>query len=115
MQRKINKRNGIPSYQEVWKKRIMNEKGIPEKEANKIAQKGIELTERMQYGHAMIAFSKRDGTFCLEQGTLVGYEKFFHKAYSITQKQSSIVYWNVEQHAWRRFMIENLIEWKATV
>ena len=27
-----------------------------------------------QHGHAMIAFHKQDGTSCLEQGTLVGYE-----------------------------------------
>ena len=68
-----------------------------------------------QHGHAMIAFHKQDGTSCLEQGTLVGYEKFFHRIYRITQEQESIVYWNMEQHAWRRFMIENLLEWKANV
>ncbi|MCS3161507.1 SH3 beta-barrel fold-containing protein [Bacteroides faecis] len=42
-------------------------------------------------------------------------KKFFHRIYRITQEQESIVYWNMEQHAWRRFMIENLLEWKATV
>lgn len=114
METKLHKSKNL-SCEEVWKRRMINEKGISEKCAEQITQKVIKLTERMQYGHAMIAFHKQDGTFCLEQGTLVGYEKFFHRIYRITQEQESIVYWNMEQHAWRRFMIENLLEWKATV
>jgi hypothetical protein len=46
---------------------------------------------------------------------LVGYEKFFHREYQNTPRQESIVYWSTEQHAWRRFMIGNLLEWKAIV
>ena len=56
-----------------------------------------------------------DGTFCLERGTLVGYEKFFHREFNITAKQESIVYWSEEQKGWRRFMIGNLMEWRAIV
>ena len=67
------------------------------------------------YGNAMIAFHKQDGTFCMEQGTLVGYEKDFHREFKITSRQMSVVYWSMEQHAWRRFMIGNLLEWKAIV
>lgn len=100
---------------EVWKRRIMNTKGLSEKRAERIVQMGIELTEHMQYQHVMIAFHKQDGTFCMEKGTLVGYEQFFHHTYHITNRQISIVYWNVEQHGWRRFMIENLLEWKTIV
>ena len=51
----------------------------------------------MLYGNAMIAFHRQDGTFCLEKGTLVGYEKFFHRKFNITAKQESIVYWSEEQ------------------
>ena len=57
----------------------------------------------------------RDGTFCLERGTLVGYEKFFHREFNITAKQESILYWSEEQKGWRRFMIGNLMEWRAIV
>lgn len=114
MKKKSNKKEKT-LCKEVWKRRIMNEKGISEKCAEKIAIMGIELIERMQYGHALIAFRKQDGTFCLEQGTLIGYEKFFHKEYHIRKEQESILYWSVEQHAWRRFRIENLLDWKATV
>lgn len=110
-----SKKNEIISCKEVWKRRIMNEKGISEKCAERTVRMCIKLIERMQYGHAMIAFRKQDGTFCLEKGTLVGYEKFFHKEYHIRKEQESILYWSVEQHAWRRFLIENLLEWKATV
>lgn len=99
----------------VWKKRIASEKSISEKCAESIAQRCLELIERMSYGNAMIAFRKQDGTFCLEQGTLVGYEKEFHHEYSVTVQQLSIVYWSSEQKAWRRFMISNLLAWRPIV
>ena len=84
--KKINK-SKITSCKLVWKKRIVSEKGFSEKCAERIVQKCIELIERMQYGNAMIAFYKQDGTFCMEQGTLVGYEKFFHREYQNTPRQ----------------------------
>ena len=99
----------------VWKKRITAEKGISDKCAERIVQEYIKLIERMLYGNAMIAFHRQDGTFCLEKGTLVGYEKFFYREYKSTARQESVVYWSTEQHAWRRFMIGNLMEWRAIV
>lgn len=114
MKRKIDK-SKLEACKLVWKKRIAAEKGISEKCAEKTVQSCIEFIERMLYGNAMIAFHKQDGTFCMEQGTLVGYEKDFHREFKITSRQMSVVYWNMEQHAWRRFMIGNLLEWKAIV
>lgn len=114
MKRKMN-RSKMESCKLVWKRRIVSEKGFSEKSAERIAQRCIELIERMQYGNAMIAFYKQDGTFCMEKGTLVGYEKFFHRDFKITAIQESVIYWSEEQKGWRRFMIGNLIEWKAIV
>lgn len=114
MRQKIRK-SKLEACKLVWKKRITAEKGISDKCAEKIAQECIRLIERMLYGNAMIAFHRQDGTFCLEKGTLVGYEKFFHRKFNITAKQESIVYWSEEQKGWRRFMIGNLMEWKAIV
>ena len=114
MKRKIDK-SKLEACKLVWKKRIAAEKGISEKKKKKTVQSCIELIERMLYGTAMIAFHKQDGTFCMEQGTLVGYEKDFHREFKITSRQMSVVYWSMEQHAWRRFMIGNLLEWKAIV
>ena len=51
----------------------------------------------------------------MEKGTLVGYEKFFHREFKFTVKQESVIYWSEEQHGWRRFRISNLMEWKAIV
>ena len=99
----------------IWKRRIAAEKGISEINAEKIVQKCIELVKHMLYGNVMIAFQKQDGTFCLEKGTLVGYEKFFHREFTLTVKQESVVYWSEEQHGWRRFRISNLMGWKAVV
>ena len=84
-------------------------------DAERIVQECIKLIEHMLYGNAMIAFHKHDGTFCLERGTLVGYEKFFHREFNITAQQESIIYWSEDQKGWRRFMIGNLMEWKAIV
>ena len=66
MKTKLYKSKNL-SCEEVWKRRMITEKGISEKCAEQIAQKVIKLTERMQYGHAMIAFHKQDGTFCLNK------------------------------------------------
>lgn len=112
---KKSDKSTISFFKSVWKRRIMAEKGISEKEAEKIVKKNIEAAERMLYGHAMIAFNKQDGTFCMEQGTLIGYEKFFHREFILTAKQESIIYWSEEQQAWRRFMIGNLLDWKPIV
>ena len=114
MKRKMEK-DKLTACKLVWKKRITAEKGISEKCAEKIVQKCIKLIEHMLYGNAMIAFRKQDGTFCLEKGTLVGYEKFFHRDFKITAIQESVIYWSEEQKGSRRFMIGNLIEWKAIV
>ena len=70
---------------------------ISDKCAERIVQECIKLIEHMLYGNAMIAFHKQDGTFCLERGTLVGYEKFFHREFNITAQQESIIYWSEEQ------------------
>ena len=114
MRQKI-KKGKLEACKLVWKKRITAEKGISDKCAERIVQECIKLIEHMLYGNAMIAFHKQDGTFCLEKGTLVGYEKFFHREFNITAQQESIIYWSEEQKGWRRFMIGNLMEWKAIV
>ena len=46
-----------------------------------LVQECIKLIDRMLYGNVVIAFYKQDGTFCLERGTLVGYENPDAKAY----------------------------------
>ena len=92
MRRKIRK-SKFEACKLVWKKRITAEKGISDKCAERIVQECIKLIERMLYGNVMIAFRKQDGTFCLEKGTLVGYEKFFHRDFKITAIQESVIYW----------------------
>ena len=47
-------RNKTVSCKLVWKRRIVSEKGFSEKRAERIAQRCIDLIERMQYGNAMI-------------------------------------------------------------
>jgi hypothetical protein len=89
MRQKIRK-NKLEACKLVWKKRITAEKGISDKCAERIVQECIRLIERMLYGNAMIAFHRQDGTFCLEKGTLVGYEKFFHRN-SISQQNKSLL------------------------
>lgn len=79
----------------------------------KIVQKCMELVKHMLYGNVMIAFQKQDGTFCLEKGTLVGYEKFFHREFKLTVKQESVVYWSEEQSRMEKIQNSNLMGWKA--
>lgn len=85
--KKYCKRKKSEDYMSIWKKRIAAEKGISEICAERIVLKCMGLVKRMLYGNVMIAFQKQDGTFCLEKGTLVGYEKFFHREFKLTVKQ----------------------------
>ena len=44
---------------EVWKKRIVSEKGYSETIAERIAEKVKSLADYMQYGHAIIAYYRQ--------------------------------------------------------
>lgn len=61
------------------------------------------------------SFSETGRNILFGKGTLVGYEKFFHREFKFTVKQESVIYWSEEQNGWRRFRISNLMEWKAIV
>lgn len=100
---------------EKWKKRIVNEKGYSENAAMCIARKLRKLAEYMQYGYAIIAYYKRDGTFQLVTATLTSYSREFNQPYNIFQVHGAFVYWNVESGGWRTFQIENFLDWKPMI
>lgn len=98
-----------------WSIRIKLEKDYTEQCAWWMAQRLNELIDHMQYGHAVIAYRRQDGTFKLVTGTLIYYNHDFHKPYDITKIEGAVAYWDVEQQAWRTFQIENFMEWKPIV
>lgn len=98
-----------------WKRRIVLEKDYTPECASWMAQRLERLLDYMQYGHAAIAYRKQDGTFCLVTGTLVYYERAFRKRHDATQITGAVLYWDVEQQAWRTFQVENFMEWKPIV
>ena len=100
---------------EKWKKRIVNEKGYSEDTAMCYARKLWKLAKYMQYGYAIIAYYKRDGTFQMVTATLTPYDKEFNHPYDIYQVRSAFTYWNVESGGWRTFQIENFLEWKPMI
>lgn len=110
-----NKNQTMVQLMEKWKKRIVEEKGCPESAAEKMALKVKSLAEHMQYGHAIIAYHKQDGTFQLVTGTLISYHTEFKHSYDIKQVHSAFVYWCMEEEGWRTFQIENFLGWKAIV
>lgn len=95
-----------------WKKRFIREKGYSEECAEWLAQRLSSLIDYMQYGYALIAFHKQDATFQLAKATLIHYESFFRKQYDVRRIESTVVYWDVDQQAWRSFQLENLLEWR---
>ena len=99
----------------MWKERILEEKGCTETIAERMVRRMIALAEYMQYGHAVIAFYKQNGTFQLVTGTLVPYHREFHHPFDIETVHSTFIYWNEEAGGWRSFQIENFLEWKAIV
>lgn len=99
----------------MWKRRIMEEKGCTEAEAEEKAKRIEALTDYMHYGHAAIAFYKQDGTFQLVTGTLIPYSKEYHHPFDMEKVHSVFVYWNEDAGGWRTFQIENFLGWKAIV
>lgn len=100
---------------EVWKRRIAAEKGYSETIAEQIAEKVKSLAEYMQYGHAIIAFYRQNGSFQLVTGTLISYARDFHHAYDMKQVHSTFIFWCMEEKGWRSFQIENFLDWKPIV
>ena len=98
-----------------WSIRIMLEKGYTQECARWMAERLEKLIDHMRYGHAAIAYRRQDGTFRLVTGTLIYYERKFHKKHDINRIDSVMVYWDVEQQAWRTFQVENFMEWKPIV
>ena len=100
------------ALRKLWKIRIMLEKGYTQTCAEWMAERIESLIDHMQYGHALIAFYKQDGTFKLVKATLIHYENEFHRNYEITRVTGTIIFWDVEQQAWRNFQLENFLEWR---
>lgn len=73
------------------------------------------LLEYMQYGYALIAYRKQDGSFYMGRGTLVSYESDFKKKHDMTSIKAHVAYWDAEQQGWRTFLIENFMEWRPIV
>lgn len=100
------------ALRKLWKVRIMLEKGYTETCADWMARRIEELIDHMQYGHALIAYHKQDGTFKLVKATLLPYEARFHRKYEVARVTSTLIFWDVEQQAWRNFRLENFLEWR---
>ena len=97
------------------KHRIVQEKGYSEASAEWLVERLASLTDYMQYGNAVIAYTRQDGTFCLAIGTLRYYECYFHRPYNLSEVRSTVIYWDITLQGWRTFQAENLLEWRAVV
>lgn len=95
----------------LWKIRIMLEKNYTETCATWMARRIESLIDHMQYGHALIAYHKQDGTFRLAKATLLPYKADFRRDYDITRVPCTIAFWDVELQAWKTFQLENFLEW----
>ena len=100
------------ALKDLWKIRIMLEKGYKETCAVWMADRIESLIDHMQYGYALVAYHKQDGTFRLAKATLLPYEAGFRRKYDIARVLGTVVYWDVEEQAWRSFQLENFLEWK---
>ncbi len=98
-----------------WKRRILSEKKCTESMADSIVSRVIALTDYMQYGHAIIAFYKQNGSFQLVTGTLISYQQEFHQAYDVEQVRYTFIFWCLEEKGWRSFQLENFLAWKPIV
>ncbi|WP_455585847.1 SH3 beta-barrel fold-containing protein [Bacteroides sp.] len=104
----------MESVKRQWTKQIMQEKGYSETTAVWMANRIESLIDYMQYGHAVIAYRRAvDGEFKFVKATLTHYKYDFKREYEASKVQEAVMYWDVEEQHWRRFRIENFLEWKA--
>lgn len=96
----------------LWKIRIMMEKNYSENCARWMVERIEDLIDHMQYGYALVAYHRQDGTFKLVKATLIPYETKFRRKYDIQRITGTIVYWDVDLQAWRNFELENFLEWR---
>lgn len=96
--------------------RIMLEKECTESCAEWMTDRIESLIDHIQYGHALIAYKRQDGRFCLAKATLIYYERTFGKTPGLKQiKGGTLIYWDVEAQGWRNLMVENFLEWRPVV
>lgn len=95
-----------------WQMRIILEKEFTENTAAWMTQRLESLIDYMQYGYALVAYYKQDGTFQFVKATLLSYENHFHRKYDIQRIEAHVAYWDVEIQGWRSFQLENFLEWK---
>lgn len=114
---KNKKSNSVmENTRKMWVTHIMQEKGYTETTATWMATRIEALIDYMQYGHAVIAYHKAiDGKFQFVKATLVHYSHDFKKEYDAARVLEAVVYWDVEEQKWKRFRIENFLEWKPVV
>ena len=99
----------------LWEKRITENTTLSMESVQWMAQRINSLLEYMQYGYALIAYRKQDGSFYMGRGTLVSYESDFKKKHDMTSIKAHVAYWDAEQQGWRTFLIENFMEWRPIV
>lgn len=95
-----------------WIRRIFTQKGAGKKYADVAEEHFYHLIMSMKKGHAMIAYQRQDGSFCMCIGTLETYKQFFNKELCYVALKNTIPYWDEEQEEWRTFRTENLLSWK---
>lgn len=115
----MKKRKRNPMMERVknrWAGQIVQEKGYTQATAGWMANRIEKLIDYMQYGHAVIAYRRAsDGEFHLVKATLIYYRYDFKREYEASRVQEAVMYWDVEERKWKRFRIENFLEWKAVV
>ncbi|WP_300702686.1 SH3 beta-barrel fold-containing protein [Bacteroides sp.] len=99
----------------LWEKRVLENTELKPETARWMAQRIELLLDYMQYGYALIAYSKQDGSFYMGRGTLRYYEQDFHRKHNIVDIKAHVAYWDAEQQGWRTFQVENFLEWRPIV
>lgn len=115
----MKKRKSEPVMENVkrrWARQIVQEKGYTQTTAIWMAERIEALIDWMQHGYAVIAYRRAiDGEFQFVKATLIYYRYDFKREYEASKVQEAVMYWDVEEGKWKRFRLENFLEWKKTV
>lgn len=94
--------------------RIRGERNLSEHQTNRLFSRMEKLVDHLQHSHAIVAYHRMNGDFCLHTATLKNYRKVFRKPFTFEQLSKGIlIFWCEERKMWLNLHIENFMEWRA--
>lgn len=108
---KKKKRRTPESCIRQWKCWLINDCQYSTEKSDSLIKKLLLLLEHMQLGYAVFSYRRKTGEDMLVRGSLMYYQRDFHRRFKWKNLNHTIPYWDKELENWRVFDLANLQGW----